>query len=266
MTADALSTATLAIYAVLDIPVFFCLVRHGKAGLVGWVYLLAFCTLRIVGGAMAMDRNSSSNSSSSASLIANIGLSPLLLAASGILHEGRRYRAAAGDNKKTEWLLDLAFHAIVAPGVALLAAGASGLQRANTATSSKTDLVLVSVGIALLAAAWVGLWIWTAFSFLPSSVFLGRRQPRKNAMIDNAGAAATVHGDGTKLLWGVAAALPFIGVRVLCSLVALMTRRAYLNPSTGALSIRVVVVFLPELVACPVLIAAGVATRPAVSR
>lgn len=91
MTADALSTTTLAIYAILSVPVLFYLVRHGKPGLLGWIYLLAFCTLRIVGGAMSLNTNSDSgggtSSSSSASIIANIGLSPLLLATSGILHE-----------------------------------------------------------------------------------------------------------------------------------------------------------------------------------
>ncbi|KAK8062158.1 hypothetical protein PG997_014255 [Apiospora hydei] len=262
MTTDALPTVTLAIYAVLSIPVLFCLVRHGRTGLVGWFYLLVFCTLRIVGGALAMNSN---KNSSSASLIANIGLSPLLLAASGILHEGRAYYVADGANKKTEWLLVLVFHAIVAPGVALLAAGASGLQ---SATATKTDLVLVSVGIALLTAAWVVLCIWTALSFLPSSsfVFGRRRQGTTKVMMDKTSPAAAARGYGTKILWGVAAALTFIGIRVFYSLVALTTRLAYLSPSTGALSIRVVVVFLPELVACLILIVAGFMTRHVASR
>lgn len=78
MTTDSLLTAELAIYAALSLPVLYLVVRHSPAGLLGWLYLFAFCTLRIVGGAL---------SSSSASIISSIGLSPLLLAASGILHE-----------------------------------------------------------------------------------------------------------------------------------------------------------------------------------
>ncbi|KAK7959885.1 uncharacterized protein PG986_004739 [Apiospora aurea] len=234
MTADALPTATLAVYAVLSIPAIFCLVWHGKTGLIGWSYLQAFCTLRIVGGALAMssDKGSSHNNnySSSASLIANIGLSPLLLATSGILHES----------------------------VAILAAGTSGLQ---SATASKTDLVLVSVCIALLTAAWVVLCIWTALSLMPSSFFSFGRRQRSKVVIEDAGSTAMARGYGSKLLWGVAAALPFIGIRVFYSLVALTTRLAYLSPSTGALSIRVVVAFLPELVACLILIFLGLMTR-----
>lgn len=73
-----LSTAELAIYAILCLPVLYLLVRHSPVGLLGWFYLLAFCTLRIVGAAV---------SASSAGIISSVGLSPLLLAASGILHE-----------------------------------------------------------------------------------------------------------------------------------------------------------------------------------
>lgn len=79
---NSLATAELAIYAILSIPVLYILVRHGLAGLLGWFYLFAFCTLRLVGGAMSMQTDNGSGN-----IISNVGLSPLLLAASGILHE-----------------------------------------------------------------------------------------------------------------------------------------------------------------------------------
>lgn len=79
---NPLSTAELAIYATLSFPVLFILIRHLPAGVVGWGFLFAFCTLRIIGGALSMNNNTPS-----ASIISSVGLSPLLLAASGILHE-----------------------------------------------------------------------------------------------------------------------------------------------------------------------------------
>lgn len=79
---NPLSVAELAIYATLSFPVIFILIRHLPAGAVGWGFLLAFCTLRIIGGALSMNSNKPS-----ASIISSVGLSPLLLAASGILHE-----------------------------------------------------------------------------------------------------------------------------------------------------------------------------------
>lgn len=77
----ATSTAELAIYATLSIPNLYILFKHGRAGLLGWAYLFAFCTLRIVGGAMDL------SGSTSAGIISSVGLSPLLLAAFGILQE-----------------------------------------------------------------------------------------------------------------------------------------------------------------------------------
>lgn len=84
---NSLAIAELAIYSTLSLPVLFLLFRHGRIGLLGWAYLFAFCTLRLVGGAMSLSSDSSSSSSSAASIISNAGLSPLLLAASGVLHE-----------------------------------------------------------------------------------------------------------------------------------------------------------------------------------
>lgn len=78
---SALSAAQLAIYAVLAVPVLFITFKHGRPGLLGWIYLFAFCSLRVVGGAMDL------SGSSAAAIISNIGLSPLVLATSGILHE-----------------------------------------------------------------------------------------------------------------------------------------------------------------------------------
>lgn len=79
---NPLSAAELAIYAILSIPVIFILIRHLPTGAIGWGFLLAFCMLRIIGGALSVNSNKPS-----VSIISSVGLSPLLLAASGILHE-----------------------------------------------------------------------------------------------------------------------------------------------------------------------------------
>ena len=78
---SSVTTAQMAIYAVMIIPVLYLLKKHGKPGILGWLYFCAFCMLRILGGALAL------GGSKAATIIANVGLSPLLLAASGILHE-----------------------------------------------------------------------------------------------------------------------------------------------------------------------------------
>jgi hypothetical protein len=79
---NALSIAELAIYIILSIPVLYILVKHLWQGLTGWLFLFFFCTLRLIGGALSMNSDSTSGE-----IISSVGLSPLLLATSGILHE-----------------------------------------------------------------------------------------------------------------------------------------------------------------------------------
>lgn len=79
---DSLSIATCAVYVVLFSPVLYLLVRHARFGLAGWLLLLIFCVIRIVGGALEI-----SNTGTAAGIISSVGLSPLLLATNGILHE-----------------------------------------------------------------------------------------------------------------------------------------------------------------------------------
>ena len=77
-----LCAAELAIYIALAIPTLYLLVKHGRPGFLGWLFLFVFCSLRIIGSALGLK-----SSSPTAGIISSVGLSPLLLATSGILHE-----------------------------------------------------------------------------------------------------------------------------------------------------------------------------------
>ncbi|ORY61459.1 uncharacterized protein BCR38DRAFT_411332 [Pseudomassariella vexata] len=237
--ADSLSTATLAIYVILAIPVLYLLVKHGKHGkhgFLGWLFLFLFCTIRIIGGALEMK-----NSSIAASIISSVGLSPLLLATAGILHEARIYRIRNLD-EKLEWLLVLVFHIFVVGGVALVAAGSAKLQ--NHQQPIEKSEKIVKAGISILTVSWGILVGWVGLSFVA---------PR----ISN----STTERAGTTLLKSVCFSLAFVGIRVFCSLAALCTQKAYLNPTTGSLAIRVVLFFLSELIATLAYITAGFKTQ-----
>jgi hypothetical protein len=82
-----LALASLIVYAILINPAIFSLIHHGRKGIVGWYLLTIFCILRIVGAVLQMHIDSTGVSSTGATIISSIGLSPLLLAAEGILHE-----------------------------------------------------------------------------------------------------------------------------------------------------------------------------------
>ena len=82
---SGISTAQLAIYAVFSLPVIYVPFRHGRPGLVGWVYTLGICILRAAGGAMSLGDKNGANTAAAA--ISSIGLSPLLIGISGVLYE-----------------------------------------------------------------------------------------------------------------------------------------------------------------------------------
>ncbi|KAF4951714.1 hypothetical protein FSARC_12837 [Fusarium sarcochroum] len=227
----ALTTAELAIYAVLVLPTLFILYKHGKPGIFGWVYLFVFCTLRIIGGAMFLSK------SSSAVTVSNIGLSPLLLSAAGVLHEAQYYREKPTRAEKVKIVL---FHVLVGAGVALLAVGLSGLQ---STSPTPDDQKKVKIGLGILTASW-GLLVIQALR----TTFYNPTGRRDSPFI-------------THLLIAVIITLVFVGIRVIYTLIALTSNDADLNPITGTLAIRVVLSFLPELIAALILLAAGLLTR-----
>ncbi|KAF4447962.1 C6 zinc finger domain protein [Fusarium austroafricanum] len=224
----ALTTAELAIYAILIIPTLFILFKHGKPGLLGWIYLAVFCSLRIIGGAMFLSHSSAAN------IVSNIGLSPLLLSTAGILHEAQHYRKKTSKLKMIKILL---FHIVVTGGIAILATGLSGLQ---SDSPTPDDQSKVKAGLGILTASWVLLVIQTLYI-----MFLDGFAPL----------------DNRHLLVSLIIGLTFIGIRVVYTLVALTSNNPDLNPTTDTLAIRVVLSFLPELIAAILYIIAGILTR-----
>lgn len=82
---DKYSLAVLIIFITLSIPTLFVTFKHGVRGwaILGWGYLFIFCSLKIIGSGMALGDPESSG----ATIVSSVGLSPLLLALSGVLHE-----------------------------------------------------------------------------------------------------------------------------------------------------------------------------------
>lgn len=83
---SAYPAAVLAIYLVLFFPAAYTAWKHGTRGLawIGWGYFVVFCLLRVTGSAMQV----ADPGSTGAAIISSVGLSPLTIAAAGVLHEG----------------------------------------------------------------------------------------------------------------------------------------------------------------------------------
>jgi hypothetical protein len=84
----SLAIATLIINLILIQPVTFILWKHGKRGLLGWLYLQLLCAIRVIGNGIEIHVLDTPNSDPTTALVlSSVGLSPLLLAAAGVLHE-----------------------------------------------------------------------------------------------------------------------------------------------------------------------------------
>ncbi|PKX90562.1 uncharacterized protein P174DRAFT_514613 [Aspergillus novofumigatus IBT 16806] len=232
---SAFSVAQLAIYSVLVCPAVYLTLYHHRRGLLGWGYLLAFCILKITGGALSIH-----SSSSGAKIISSVGISPLLLALDGILHEARAYRTP-NLNKRSEYAFMTFVHVVVATGVAMVGTGAGGLAGKNPKASDQTNL---EVGMALLEACWAILTVWALWTLKDCS-------------------EKTIPGmkEGNMLLHGVLLATAFVGIRVTYGLIAESTQKRNLNPVAGSLGIRTVLGLLPELITSLILMFVGFRTR-----
>lgn len=83
----AVEDAQLAVFAAFLLPSLYILFKHGKRGLLGWLYVHLFCVIRVVGSAMLLHYESKHEISEAAMIISSLGLSPLLLSIVSILHE-----------------------------------------------------------------------------------------------------------------------------------------------------------------------------------
>jgi hypothetical protein len=84
---SGLDIFVLIVYIALFNPVLYCLWKHGKPGILAWLPLQSFCILRIVGSILDLHNAAVHSTNEDALIFNNVGLSPLLLAAAGVLHE-----------------------------------------------------------------------------------------------------------------------------------------------------------------------------------
>ncbi|KAE8422692.1 hypothetical protein BDV36DRAFT_310401 [Aspergillus pseudocaelatus] len=229
--------ADLAVYLFLTPFVLYVYWSHRWIGWLAWTNLVVFCIVRIVGGAMGVH----DSSSIAANVISGIGMSPLLLAIDGLLHEARYYRHPE-HNVLLGRIVIIAITGLMGAGLGLSIGGSLQVYQGK---GTATDLSHWKVGTGLVVAVWAMEVVWALFSLLPS-------QCKKDA---------PGYKDGTKLMYGALVAIVFAGVRIIYNLVAVCTQRQDLSPVFGSVAVRVILVFLPEVLAALSMMFAGLLTR-----
>ncbi|KAL6240832.1 hypothetical protein RBB50_012247 [Rhinocladiella similis] len=246
-----LSIAELAIYTVLVPITVYLFFQHGRRSTLGYIYLFAFESLRIVSACLQISAHSHhKTSSTTGSIIASVGLSPLILAISGFIYELSSYsythrqqqqqQQQQQSSDRTRRLLivrEVLVHLGAYTGIALAASGASNLANSN-ATASDIDHAhtLQETGVTLILITWLGETYMCSRLCMTLGIF----------------SPASVSLSASCLL---------VGARCIYSVVYAFDHSPSVNPITGSFAIKVILVFLVQLVAVVALLIVGFVTR-----
>ena len=233
----SLSAAELAIYLVLVPLTVWLFFKHGRRASLAYIYLSIFESLRIVAAGLQIHAHSQHTTSKTGAIIDSVGLSPLLLAFSAFLYELSSYYSPPGRSNRFIVLEEVLVHVGAYTGIALAAVGASNLTQSNP-SQSKIDQAhtLQETGVVLLLLTWIAL-VYMCFRLCRA---LG--QPGALAIL-------------------LAVACIFVGVRSVYSVVYAFDHSPSVNPITGGFAIKLVLVFLVQLIAVLALLAVGFLTR-----
>jgi hypothetical protein len=235
-----LSSVELALYTILVPPALFIAYRHGRHGILGYFYLNISIAVRIAAAiSQLVNSNNSNNSDPAATLslttaiLSSIGLSPLVLAISGILHELHHYlhqASATTTSKKnrSRWalFLQVQIHTICTVGMVLLILGSIHLAEAKSTSDANAAYKLRSAGAVLWFVTWLVLvqyiaWLFFRYRGIKGDVF------RSTSALRN---------------WTLVALL-FGGAKVVYAAVYTLDHAdAAINPITGSFAIKVVLV------------------------
>jgi hypothetical protein len=173
----SLYIATIILYTLLILPTFYIWRRHGRPGFLAYNFIYAFCAIRITGAALSISAIHDTSLETAAAIVNSIAISPLLLAALGILHEARNARIADVDSRR-EWLVVGSLHGIVTTGMVLVVIG---IVNVVEGVSSTADSGLIKAGLAVLVLAYVVLLAWTTISL--RQPFRSKNETSKNGTV-----------------------------------------------------------------------------------
>lgn len=253
-----LYTITIVIYAIFLIPTIFIWRKHGGPGFLCYNYIYGFCAVRIAGSVLSLAAIPNPSLLTPATIVNSMAISPLILAALGMLHEARRARVARLEGRR-EWLLVGGFHAVVTVAIVLVILGIVDVTKGG---NNMQESGLVKSGLAVLVICFVGLVFWTAVSM---------RVPRE--------AKQATFTDGTivspaypfpinfarrscltpaQLISALIFALPFIGVRLVYGILSFLLS----SPSfSQSLAVKIVFCSFPEVLATALFVFGGWRTR-----
>jgi hypothetical protein len=234
---DGVSVLKLVIYTPYLFASLYVCFKMGFMKGSGWIYLSIFCVLRIVGAAAQLATISSHSTTpyTIAAICDAIGLTPLLLASLGLI--SRAYYSLLNSPWKGVFfsMTVLRIPQIVTTVAGILCiVGATSANKIQDFTKEST----VHIGIVLYAVSYVILLILTITA---GAVYLKQRSGEK------------------ALIMAVGAALPFLLVRLLYSIIAVFASNAHsFNLVTGSVAVNLVMAVLEEIIVVAIYTIVGI--------
>ncbi|KAK4550437.1 hypothetical protein LTR36_000015 [Oleoguttula mirabilis] len=209
--------------------------KHGAMKSSGWIFLAIFCLIRIVGSTarIATIVNPDAKTAYTIALITSVlGLSPLLMASLGLI--ARAYYSLL----KQPWATFFSFVVVKIVHIPAVIALILCIVGATNATSPADidSQSTVHIGIILYTV------VLAMLTFLTLVAYLAHRRSER--------------GEGPLIL-AVSAALPFIFVRLLYSLLAAFSKDPAFNPVTGSTTVSLFMEVLEEMAVVVIYIATG---------
>jgi len=157
-TNGKLEAAVMVFYAPIALLALALTIRHGFKREAGWIFLLTFSIIRIVGGAMMVAAQSQTPPSidlyTGAVILESVGLSPLLLATMGFV--GSAGEAAFGENKRMTHILRVDKIACIIAMILSIVGGIDANSSKSSTVTTGTDLrkggILVFIAVYVLTA------------------------------------------------------------------------------------------------------------------
>jgi hypothetical protein len=164
---------------------------------------------------------------------------------------GGRASYLPGTSAPAAWIAKLTLHGLVVAGTALAAIGAANFARPpGPGNSYSDDLHLLEAGYVLLLLALLALVAIAAVA----AVALARRRGAGGDGDDG-------RGPGTLVRWALGA-LGFVACRVVYGFVYAFGHYPKLSPIDGVFAVKLVLIFLVQLLAVLCLVAGGMMFRP----
>lgn len=226
---SGVSIGEIVVYTPALLIAIYLAVRHGFSRSAGWMFLVLFTLVRIIGAGMQIATISSPDNVSlytGYAILQNIGLSPLMLATLGLLSRlleniNRTHNTAVGTRVLNGIQL------VITVGLILGIVGGVNASDNLETTGKYSPGTLSKAGSALFIVSYVAIVIATIFvSFSVKHAAQGEK----------------------RILAAVALSLPFLLVRLVYSILSTFAHNKNFNLISGSTTILLCVAFIEEFI------------------